>query len=214
MITEAEQVADDMFRYPFQLAFAGAFGDAGLWASGQRVARDLGHDSPGRGAFLARSRTAWCASRDRSCRRCRSRGGQRATRGCVRRACATAEAVRLSSRFPGRAGTESRRSGSSSGRSSRLPWPWPSPGRPDGTRTARQQKSGQPWPAGWAAGCSRLCATAGLWPTPSWPRAGSEAGRARWSPISRLPPSGRTRPARQCWRSWTGSPVSRSVRPN
>ncbi len=29
MITEAEQVADDMFRYPFQLAFAGAFGDAG-----------------------------------------------------------------------------------------------------------------------------------------------------------------------------------------
>jgi zinc protease len=29
LITEAEQVADDMFRYPFQLAFAGAFGDAG-----------------------------------------------------------------------------------------------------------------------------------------------------------------------------------------
>jgi zinc protease len=29
MITEAEQVADDMFRYPFQLAFAGAFGDTG-----------------------------------------------------------------------------------------------------------------------------------------------------------------------------------------
>jgi zinc protease len=29
MITEAEQVADDMFRYPFQLAFAAAFGDAG-----------------------------------------------------------------------------------------------------------------------------------------------------------------------------------------
>ena len=29
MISEAEQVADDMFRYPFQLAFAGAFGDAG-----------------------------------------------------------------------------------------------------------------------------------------------------------------------------------------
>jgi zinc protease len=29
MVTEAEQVADDMFRYPFQLAFGGAFGDAG-----------------------------------------------------------------------------------------------------------------------------------------------------------------------------------------
>ena len=29
MITEAEQVADDMFRYPFQLAFAGAFGNGG-----------------------------------------------------------------------------------------------------------------------------------------------------------------------------------------
>lgn len=29
MISEAEQVADDMFRYPFQLAFAGAFGVTG-----------------------------------------------------------------------------------------------------------------------------------------------------------------------------------------
>ena len=29
MVSEAEQVADDMFRYPFQLAFAGAFGDSG-----------------------------------------------------------------------------------------------------------------------------------------------------------------------------------------
>lgn len=29
MVTEAEQVADDMFRYPFQLAFAGAFGNTG-----------------------------------------------------------------------------------------------------------------------------------------------------------------------------------------
>ena len=29
MITEAEQVSDDMFRYPFQLGFAGAFGDSG-----------------------------------------------------------------------------------------------------------------------------------------------------------------------------------------
>jgi zinc protease len=36
MVIEAEQVADDMFRYPFQLAFALAFGDAGygLPASG------------------------------------------------------------------------------------------------------------------------------------------------------------------------------------
>jgi zinc protease len=29
MISEAEQLADDMFRYPFQLAFAGAFGNSG-----------------------------------------------------------------------------------------------------------------------------------------------------------------------------------------
>jgi len=29
MVTEAEQVGDDMFRYPFQLAFNGAFGNAG-----------------------------------------------------------------------------------------------------------------------------------------------------------------------------------------
>jgi zinc protease len=29
MVTEAEQVADDMFRFPFQLGFAAAFGDSG-----------------------------------------------------------------------------------------------------------------------------------------------------------------------------------------
>jgi zinc protease len=29
LVTEAEQVTDDMFRFPFQLGFAGAFGDAG-----------------------------------------------------------------------------------------------------------------------------------------------------------------------------------------
>jgi len=29
MVIEAEQIADDMFRYPFQLAFAGAFGNSG-----------------------------------------------------------------------------------------------------------------------------------------------------------------------------------------
>ena len=29
MVSEAEQLADDMFQYPFQLAFAGAFGNAG-----------------------------------------------------------------------------------------------------------------------------------------------------------------------------------------
>ncbi len=29
MVTEAQQVADDMFRYPFQLAFGAAFGDTG-----------------------------------------------------------------------------------------------------------------------------------------------------------------------------------------
>ena len=29
MVAEAEQVADDMFRYPFQLAFAAAFGESG-----------------------------------------------------------------------------------------------------------------------------------------------------------------------------------------
>ena len=39
MIAEAEQVADDMFRYPFQLAFAAAFGDEGLRAPGERTAR-------------------------------------------------------------------------------------------------------------------------------------------------------------------------------
>ncbi|HEX3275034.1 MAG TPA: pitrilysin family protein, partial [Gemmatimonadales bacterium] len=52
MVAEAEQVADDMFRYPFQLAFAAAFGDEGY---GLPVA-GLPHTLP---AITAADARAW-----------------------------------------------------------------------------------------------------------------------------------------------------------
>ncbi len=56
MITEAEQVADDMFRYPFQLAFAGAFGDAGYGLPVGGLPETLATISPAEvGAWHARA---------------------------------------------------------------------------------------------------------------------------------------------------------------
>ena len=46
MAVEAEQVTDDMFRYPFQLAFAEAFGDAGYGLPVGGLAETLGSISP------------------------------------------------------------------------------------------------------------------------------------------------------------------------
>ena len=46
MVSEAEQVADDMFRYPFQLAFAGAFGDAGYGLPVSGLPETLSRISP------------------------------------------------------------------------------------------------------------------------------------------------------------------------
>ncbi len=46
MVTEAEQVTDDMFRYPFQLAFAGAFGDAGYGLPVSGLPETLARISP------------------------------------------------------------------------------------------------------------------------------------------------------------------------
>jgi predicted Zn-dependent peptidase len=46
MAVEAEQVTDDMFRYPFQLAFAEAFGDAGYGLPVGGLPETLGSISP------------------------------------------------------------------------------------------------------------------------------------------------------------------------
>ena len=46
MAVEAEQVTDDMFRYPFQLAFAGAFGDVGYGLPVGGLPETLGAISP------------------------------------------------------------------------------------------------------------------------------------------------------------------------
>ena len=54
MVAEAERVADDMFRYPFQLAFSAAIRRPGVRASGRRPARDAaGHRA------RRRARLAW-----------------------------------------------------------------------------------------------------------------------------------------------------------
>ena len=46
MVAEAQQVADDMFRYPFQLAFAAAFGEDGLRSARWPVCRTRCRRSP------------------------------------------------------------------------------------------------------------------------------------------------------------------------
>jgi zinc protease len=46
MVVEAEQATDDMFRYPFQLAFAEAFGDAGYGLPVGGLPETLGSISP------------------------------------------------------------------------------------------------------------------------------------------------------------------------
>ena len=129
MITEAEQVADDMFRYPFQLAFAGGFGDAGYGLPVTGCPRHSGHHLPGRRAVLARA--AMLGGRPsrggRGRRRCRKRPAR-----CWRVCSATVSQGR--GRDPCAASLgwwagQMRRCGSSRGESSRLRWPWLFPGR-------------------------------------------------------------------------------------
>ena len=54
MIAEAERVADDMFRFPFQLAFSAAFGDRGYGLPVGGLPETLPAISPG-----GRPRVAW-----------------------------------------------------------------------------------------------------------------------------------------------------------
>ena len=77
MVIEAEQVADDMFRYPFQLAFAGAFGEGRLWASSQRSSRHPPDHLHGRRAGLAPAAMLGVPPGGGRGGRCRSRGSQR-----------------------------------------------------------------------------------------------------------------------------------------
>jgi hypothetical protein len=55
---EAEQVAGGMFRYPFQLAFSAAYGEAGPGPGAGRRPRSAGHRAGRRG--LARARCSAC----------------------------------------------------------------------------------------------------------------------------------------------------------
>ena len=64
MIAEAEQVADDMFRYPFQLAFAAAFGERGYGLPVGGLPETLPAITAGRRAGLASQPR--CSARGRS----------------------------------------------------------------------------------------------------------------------------------------------------
>ena len=59
MIAEAERVADDMFRYPFQLAFAAAFGERGYGLPVGGLPETLPTIERGRCADLASGRRCW-----------------------------------------------------------------------------------------------------------------------------------------------------------
>ena len=97
MVAEAQQVADDMFRYPFQLAFAAAFGEEGYGLPVAGLpAHPAGHHR-GRRAGVARARAARRPSGgDRRGRR-GARRGLGAPGGRVRRG---AEPRRRSARCP------------------------------------------------------------------------------------------------------------------
>ena len=60
MVAEAEQVADDMFRYPFQLAFAAAFGEQGYGLPVAGLAAHPRRDH--RGGYARAGTRARCAA--------------------------------------------------------------------------------------------------------------------------------------------------------
>ena len=85
MIAEAEQVADDMFRYPFQLAFAEAFGEEGYGLPVGRVAPHPAGRERGRRPGLASPGAARRAAHGGRGGRRGSRARQRGAGGCLRR---------------------------------------------------------------------------------------------------------------------------------
>ena len=193
MIAEAERVADDMFRYPFQLAFCRGVRGPRVRAAGRRLARDAAGDRARRTCARRMAGIgAGAAGGDRGGRR---GPGARLGRagGRVRRAC------RATGCHPCRAGavdagwrTASHRPGSSPATRLRPRSPWRFPGRRGAIPTTPRRRSGERSRAVWAGGCSRRCATGGRWPTPSWRRPGRRRGAARCSPTSRRHPSGRS----------------------
>ena len=207
MEIEAEQVADDMFRYPFQLGFAGAFGDQtyGLPVSG------LPETLAGISAAEVRD---W---HTRAC------SGVRPVVLAVGDIDPEEASATLAGIFQEYRPGDKARPVAPVGRTSRgrdrvvnrekaqsaLAMIFPGPLRRD--HSAR----GDVWAAvasGLGDACSRLCATGARWRIRFLRRAGSGGEPERWSPISRPRRSGRKRRGRRCCTSWRGFEPRRSRR--
>ena len=209
LAAEARQLADDMFRFPFQLAFAAAFGDLGY---GLPVA-GLPETLTGLGPAEVRQ---WHE---------RILLGARPVIVAVGDLDPQPAADRLAGVF------ESLPPRASSPLSANVGWALDSRpiervvardkaqtavamvfrGPPGAVPSGTPPRCGRRWRAGWAGGSSRRCASGARWRTPSWHPPGRRAGRALWSPTWRLHPSGRKKRGPQCWRSSSASPPSRSL---
>ena len=208
MKIEAEQVANDMFRYPFPLGFAGAFRDRtyGLPVSG------LPETLAGISAAEVRD---WHT---------RAMLGVRPVVLAVgdidpEEASATLAGI---SRSIARGTRQGRLSGWgdqprarcewSLGRRRRPHWLWSFPGP---LRSGSQRHAADVWAAvasGLGDACSRPCVTGALSRIPCLRRAGSGGEPELWSLISRRRRSGRKRRGRRCCRSWRGFEPLRSRR--
>ena len=201
MIAEAEQVADDMFRYPFQLAFAAAFGERGVRAPGRRAARDAAGHRP-RPTSAPGTRRRWLGVRPvvhRGGRRGPGARVGRAGRRLRRRARRSRPPRRAGARrLDARRGARSRRSGWYRATRRRRRSRWRSPARRGATA---DHAAAQVWGAV-ASGLGRPAVRGAAGPPVAGlhrrsPRRGRRPGAAPSSPTSRRHPSGRTRRGEQ-----------------
>ena len=194
-----------MFRYPFQLAFGAAFGDAATASRSAGLAETLAAPrhratcAPGTGPLSGAARRAGGRGRPRS-----RRGGGRAGRRVRRR---TRRRGRAAARAPaGAAGRPDdwQRVDQREKAQTAFAMAFPGPDRRDPKRARSRglgrggERTRRP-----AVRCAAGPALAGLH------RGGdgvAEARAGRCSPTSPPRPSARTRRARRCWRSWRASP--------
>ena len=197
LLEEARQVADDMFRYPFLLAFGAAFRDRGYGRPVGGTVDTLPH--LGLDDVRAWHRTSFAGRR-----------GALVVVGDLDPDTAAAELAGVFGDVPGGAVAPAARapagpatirmtgSGSRRARRHRRRLPWRSPGPTAATRSVTRPTYGVRWRAGWAAGCSMRCATGVRWRTRWWAPRGPAATVAPSSPTSPRHRNARKRRAPRC----------------
>jgi zinc protease len=207
LAAEARQVADDMFRFPFQLAFRAAFGDTsyGLPVSGlpETIDAITAADVRARHAALAAMRRTIVVVGDDEPERL----AEEVAAVFGRLTSREAAGARPEARWLPEGGTALQVVPRDKAQSA---FAMVFPGPPGGRRSGTPPRSGPRWRAGSAAGSSRRCATSGRWHTRWSPPRGRRRAPARSRPTSRLRPSARRRRGSRCCSSSAASPRRRS----